>query len=40
LKQNCEWNKANKDDKKIYFVWFNLFKINLSYSTLPQPNPA
>ena len=20
LKQNCEWNKANKDDKKIYFV--------------------
>ncbi len=20
VKQNCEWNKANKDDKEIYFV--------------------
>jgi hypothetical protein len=20
VKQNCEWNQANKDDKKIYFV--------------------
>jgi len=20
VKQNCEWNKANEEDKKIYFV--------------------